>query len=99
MLSSVFRRPLLRAPASALSYQTTRNATVSAVAHDLQQFNRVHHDNLQRDEFWRKVPAYENVAAADFLSYRWSVSTSQASCMSAHKLTGLLVFTWTSLFL
>lgn len=27
-----------------------------------------------RDEFWRKVPLWENVSAGDFLSYRWSVS-------------------------
>jgi lysine 2,3-aminomutase len=27
-----------------------------------------------RDEFWRKVPVWENVSAGDFLSYRWSVS-------------------------
>lgn len=25
------------------------------------------------DEFWRKVPLWENVSAEDFLSYRWSV--------------------------
>jgi lysine 2,3-aminomutase len=29
------------------------------------------------DEFWRKVPLWENVSAADFLSYRWSVSLAQ----------------------
>lgn len=29
---------------------------------------------LQGDEFWRRVPLWENVSAADFLSYRWSVS-------------------------
>lgn len=28
----------------------------------------------QGDEFWRKVPLWENVSSADFLSYRWSVS-------------------------
>ena len=27
-----------------------------------------------RDEFWRKVPVWQDVSAADFLSYRWSVS-------------------------
>ncbi|KXX75227.1 L-lysine 2,3-aminomutase [Madurella mycetomatis] len=27
---------------------------------------------VQGDEFWRKVPLWENVSAADFLSYRWS---------------------------
>ena len=26
-----------------------------------------------KEEFWRKVPIWENVSAADFLSYRWSV--------------------------
>ncbi|KAK3337459.1 hypothetical protein B0T19DRAFT_73509 [Cercophora scortea] len=29
-----------------------------------------------RDEFWRKVPVWENVSAADFLSYRWSVANT-----------------------
>lgn len=27
-----------------------------------------------RDEFWRKVPVWQDVSATDFLSYRWSVS-------------------------
>ncbi|GAB1311310.1 L-lysine 2,3-aminomutase [Madurella fahalii] len=30
----------------------------------------------QGDEFWRKVPLWENVSAADFLSYRWSVANT-----------------------
>jgi len=25
------------------------------------------------DEFWRKVPVWENTSAQEFLSYRWSV--------------------------
>lgn len=29
-----------------------------------------------RDEFWRKVPLWENVSTEDFLSYRWGVSLS-----------------------
>lgn len=32
-----------------------------------------------RDEFWRKVPIWENVSAADFLSYRWGVSSVHIS--------------------
>jgi len=30
-----------------------------------------------RDEFWRKVPLWKDVSAAEFLSYRWSVSSSR----------------------
>ncbi|KAK4240655.1 hypothetical protein C8A03DRAFT_31253 [Achaetomium macrosporum] len=30
----------------------------------------LHHD---RDEFWRRVPVWEDVSAKDFLSYRWNV--------------------------
>lgn len=26
------------------------------------------------DEYWRRIPVWENVAVHDFLSYRWSVS-------------------------
>ncbi|KAK4189724.1 putative L-lysine 2,3-aminomutase [Podospora australis] len=29
-----------------------------------------------RDEFWRKVPVWENISAKDFLSYRWSVANT-----------------------
>lgn len=29
-----------------------------------------------RDDFWRRVPIWQNVSAEDFLSYRWSVSSS-----------------------
>lgn len=32
-----------------------------------------------QDEFWRKVPIWENVSAQDFLSYRWSVSEESLS--------------------
>ena len=28
----------------------------------------------KKDEFWRKVPVWQNLSADDFLSYRWSVS-------------------------
>jgi len=28
------------------------------------------------DEFWRKLPVWENVSTQDFLSYRWIVSTA-----------------------
>lgn len=29
---------------------------------------------VERDEFWRVVPTYQDIAKKDFLSYRWSVS-------------------------
>lgn len=28
------------------------------------------------DEFWRKVPLWEDVSVREFISYRWSVSPS-----------------------
>lgn len=80
MLSSLLRRPLIRVPTTTLPYQTTRNAVVSAVPHNVQEthFDRHGPNAPRRDEFWRRVPAYENVSTGDFLSYRWSVSISQA---------------------
>lgn len=29
--------------------------------------------SLERDEFWREVPTFQDVSKKDFLSYRWSV--------------------------
>lgn len=80
MLSGALRRPVFRAPTRTLSYQITRNAVVSAVAHSIQEthFQRQGPNAPLRDEFWRRVPAYENVSSGDFLSYRWGVSTSQS---------------------
>ncbi|KAK1768326.1 hypothetical protein QBC33DRAFT_513943 [Phialemonium atrogriseum] len=30
----------------------------------------------QQDEFWRKVPVWENVSANEFLSYRWGIANT-----------------------
>lgn len=30
----------------------------------------------ERDEFWRRIPIWQDVSANEFLSYRWSVSFS-----------------------
>ena len=35
--------------------------------------------NASEDEFWRKVPVWENTSCDDFLSYRWGVSLSHVT--------------------
>jgi hypothetical protein len=35
-----------------------------------------------RNEFWRKVPVWQDVSVTDFLSYRWSVSQGSNPNMS-----------------
>ncbi|KAK3936076.1 hypothetical protein QBC46DRAFT_37672 [Diplogelasinospora grovesii] len=44
-----------------------------------------------RDEFWRKVPIWQDVSAKDFLSYRWSVlNTVQGSAKLLRFLTAVV---------
>ncbi|ROV89958.1 hypothetical protein VMCG_10121 [Cytospora schulzeri] len=31
---------------------------------------------LWRDEFWRRVPVFQNVSTSDFISYRWSIKNT-----------------------
>ena len=38
-----------------------------------------------RDEFWHKVPVWQNVSVTDFLSYRWSVSQGLNPNMSVDR--------------
>jgi hypothetical protein len=30
-------------------------------------------EHTQFDEFWRKIPLWQNINASDFMSYRWTV--------------------------
>ena len=56
------------APANHPAQSVADSATTSASAADLPPVG-------QHDEFWRKVPVWEDVSASEFLSYRWGVST------------------------
>lgn len=56
------------------SLQLKRGAASAAVAQIAPQFDGPLDQHPWREEFWRRVPVYENVATRDFISYRWSVS-------------------------
>jgi lysine 2,3-aminomutase len=40
------------------------------------QLNSFKYCQLQEDEFWRKIPKFENISSNDFLSYKWQTSNS-----------------------
>lgn len=85
MFSSTLRKPFFRVPSTIDFRHISHSATVAAVAHDLQPAQTpsaphgpVSSATQQRgEEFWRRVPVFEDVAASEFLSYQWSVSSPQ----------------------
>lgn len=83
MSSSALRRPIFRL-SSSVTRHISQSATVAAVAHDIQpaqtpfaQHGSVAPATQRGEEFWRRVPVFENVAGSEFLSYKWSVSSNQ----------------------
>ena len=38
--------------------------------------NSLEHRNFRDDEFWREIPAWNNVSRKDFGSFRWQAKTS-----------------------
>ncbi|KAJ4394147.1 hypothetical protein N0V93_003364 [Gnomoniopsis smithogilvyi] len=84
MFSSTLRKPFFRVPSTIDFRHISHSATVAAVAHDLQPAQTpsaphgpVSSATQQRgEEFWRRVPVFEDVAASEFLSYQWSIANT-----------------------
>lgn len=92
MLSRTLRKPISGVASSINLRPISQSAAVAALAHDIQpaQTSFAQHETAltakkRGEEFWRRVPIYENVASNDFLSYKWSVSNGQASSSCSNR--------------
>ncbi|KAK7744938.1 hypothetical protein SLS53_003171 [Cytospora paraplurivora] len=74
MFGRVISRQLARSTVARIpSLQLKRGAASAAVAQVASQVDGPLDQHPWREEFWRRVPVYENVATRDFISYRWSI--------------------------
>ncbi|ROW18175.1 hypothetical protein VPNG_00041 [Cytospora leucostoma] len=74
MFGRAFSRQLARSTVARIpSLQLKRGAASAAVAQIAPEVDGPLDQHPWREEFWRRVPVYENVSTRDFISYRWSI--------------------------
>ena len=89
--ASLGRPRMSRAVATFARLQTAQAAAAAAadpVASPMFDNQKPKFRSEPLEDFWRKVPIWQDVSAADFMSYRWSVSNRLPFPVDAFSVSG-----------